>query len=416
MNTLDVSDLNQNTQDWMSIRSSRTSGAFEHASGEGLTSFIVTERHGKQVILDDGRPYTEFISCSYLGLESHPLLVEASYNALNSIGIHLSASRSAMSPVYLPQLEELLQDIYQGNSVTVFTSTSNAHLGVLPLLGSGHMDRYPTKPEVRWLVDKTAHASIQVLRGLLGQFGQVIRVDTNDTEALSQTLQDCSRQKVTPILLIDGVGSMSGLLPVKSLSELLKKYNGYLYVDDAHGISISGKYGSGYAFENLEHDLPNNTIIAGSLSKAFGGAGGFVVLRKDYDNSQLKKLANPLVFGHTIPVPLQAANVAAAKIHLSSEIKTLQSSLWKNIKQLDNLVVDTLMNEQLKAPIRGAYFDSEQQGLDAAKKLRESGMIMFPVFYPIVETNKSMLRFAVSANHTTEQIVDLSKKLNHLKS
>ncbi|KKD01634.1 MULTISPECIES: aminotransferase class I/II-fold pyridoxal phosphate-dependent enzyme [Photobacterium] len=399
---------------WMSIRSTRTTDAFEQASGEGLTSFIVTERCGKQVILDDGKLYTEFISCSYLGLESHPLLIEAAYQALHHVGIHLSASRSAMSPVYLPQLENLLQEIYQGNSVTVFTSTSNAHLGVLPLLGSGNMHLYPTKSAVRWLVDKTAHASMQVLRGLLGQFGQVVRVDTHDTESLTTTLKQCQLDRVTPILLIDGVGSMSGLLPVRALAELLNQYEGYLYVDDAHGISISGKYGAGYAFENLEHCLPNNTLIAGSLSKAFGGAGGFIVLRKDYNNEQLKALANPLVFGHTVPVPLQAANVAAAKIHLSSEIDELQTALWKNIDRFDEKVESIMMNAGQRAPIRGAYFASEQQGLSAAATLRESGLIMFPVFYPIVETNKAMLRFAISANHSQEQIDFLATKLNAL--
>ncbi|NUU38433.1 aminotransferase class I/II-fold pyridoxal phosphate-dependent enzyme [Pseudomonas sp. C2B4] len=397
---------------WMTIRQQRTSGALSSASDDGLTSFEVVSRKGKALTLVDGTTCTEFISCSYLGLESHPMLVQAAGAALERIGIHLSASRSAMSPVYLRQLEQLLSDIYAGASVTVFTSTSNAHLGVLPLLGSGTMEGYPIKNSIMWLVDRTAHASMQVLRGVLSQFGPVSRVDTQDMDGLKQALARCAQEKITPVLLIDGVGSMSGLLPVSELSELLQAWGGYLYIDDAHGISITGKHGAGYAFENLGHRLPDNTLIAGSLSKAFGGAGGFIVLKSGYQVAQLRALANPLVFGHTISVPLQAANVASAQLHLSSDIVSLQSALWANAHRLDEQVKQQMMNASLRAPIRGALFQSEQQGTAAASALRAEGIVVFPVFYPIVETGKAMLRCALSALHTPEQVDNLARQLN----
>ena len=397
---------------WMTIRQQRTSGALSSASDDGLTSFEVVSRNGKVLTLADGTTCTEFISCSYLGLESHPLLIQAAGEALEQIGIHLSASRSAMSPVYLRQLEQLLSDIYTGSSVTVFTSTSNAHLGVLPLLGSGTMDGYPIKSSIMWLVDRTAHASMQVLRGVLSQFGPVSRVDTQDMDGLRETLARCAQEKITPVLLIDGVGSMSGLLPVSELCELLQAWGGYLYIDDAHGISITGKHGAGYAFENLGYRLPDNTLIAGSLSKAFGGAGGFIVLKPSYQAAQLRALANPLVFGHTVSVPLQAANVASAQLHLSSDIASLRSTLWQNVRRLDEQVKQQMMNASLRAPIRGALFQSEQQGAAAASALRAAGIVVFPVFYPIVETGKAMLRCALSALHTPEQVDSLARQLN----
>ncbi|OLS61410.1 aminotransferase class I/II-fold pyridoxal phosphate-dependent enzyme [Pseudomonas putida] len=398
---------------WMNIRRQRTSDALDGATAEGLTGFEVVARNGKQLTLVDGSVCTEFVSCSYLGLENHPALVLAAQVALERFGVHLSASRAAMSPLYLRQLEQLLGDIYGGCSVTVFSSTSNAHLGVLPLLGSGGMDGYPTRERgVMWLVDRTAHASMQVLRGVLAQFGPVRRVDSADSDGLEEALVHCERERLTPVMLIDGVGSMSGLLPVAELSERLQRYNGYLYVDDAHGISISGCYGAGYAFENLGHHLPANTLIAGSLSKAFGGAGGFIVLKPGANAGQLRALANPLVFGHSIPLPLQAANVAAAQIHLSSDILTLQKALWSNVRRLDERVEQTLLNAGLRAPIRGALFDNERQGTLAASALRASGLVVFPVFYPIVESGRALLRCAVSAAHSAEQIDCLARKLN----
>lgn len=401
--------------DWMSIRRQRTSAALDNAVADGLTGFEVVSREGKRITLSDATTCTEFVSCSYLGLESHPQLVQAAQVALERLGTHLSSSRAAMAPVYLRQLEQLLGDIYAGASVTVFSSTSNAHLGVLPLLGSGGMDGYPLRDAgVMWLVDRTAHASMQMLRGLLAQFGRVRRVDTADEDGLAEALVLCDRERLTPVLLVDGVGSMSGLLPVAALSERLRAHGGYLYVDDAHGVSIRGRHGAGYAFESLDHQLPANTLIAGSLSKGFGGAGGFIVLKPGYNAAQLRALANPLVFGHSIPVPLQAVNVAAAQIHLSTEIDTLQKALWHNVECFDERTGATLMNAGLRAPIRGALFDSEREASAAAAALRAAGIVVFPVFYPIVESGKAMLRCALSTLHTLEQIDALAGQLARL--
>ena len=112
------------------------------------------------------------------------------------------------------------------------------------------------------------------------------------------------------------------------------------------------------------------------------------------------------------PVPLQAANVAAAEIHLSSEIETLQKTLWENVQILDASCTAPLMNGGLQAPIRGAFFESEQSGLECAEALRANSMIAFPVFYPIVETGRAMLRFAVSASHSVNQLKRLIALLN----
>jgi 7-keto-8-aminopelargonate synthetase-like enzyme len=139
--------MNQkNKQDWMTIRKLRTTDILGQAIKEELTGFTVIDRTDKKITTDKGKTFTEFVSCSYLGLENHPSLIEAAQQAMAKTGIHLSSSRGAMRPQYLQQLEELLSEIYGGNSVVVFTSTSNVHLGVLPLLGSGKRPINPTYP------------------------------------------------------------------------------------------------------------------------------------------------------------------------------------------------------------------------------------------------------------------------------
>ncbi|MDY7065940.1 2-amino-3-ketobutyrate coenzyme A ligase [Pseudomonas extremaustralis] len=404
----------QNKQDWMTIRRDNTSSALERAYAEGLTGLTVASRKGKRITLKEGGTFTEFVSCSYLGLETHPSLIEAAHQALGTTGLHLSSSRSAMRPVYLPQLESLLSEIYNGCGISVFTSTSSVHLGVLPLLGSNSLKSYPIRKRVHWLMDKTAHASMQVLRGILQQFGEVSRVQSTDPESISSVLGICAERQETPILLIDGIGSMSGLVPIAQLCSRLEQAGGYVYVDDAHGISITGRHGAGYALAAVDNQLPRNMVIAGSLSKAFGGAGGFVVVSDPQDVPLIQTLANPLVFGHSIMVPMLAANVAAAKIHLSNEIDILQNHLWHNVRLFDSLTHNRLLNAGVQSPVRGAFFETEGDGLKACRILRANGILMFPVFYPIIAKGKAMLRFAFSAAHTENDIQQLADSLSEV--
>jgi release factor glutamine methyltransferase len=119
-----------------------------------------------------------------------------------------------------------------------------------------------------------------------------------------------------------------------------------LYVDDAHGTSILGPRGAGYAYGALGGDL-RGTILVGSLSKAFGGAGGFVVLPDLADAGLVERAANPLVFGHSIMLPLLAATDAAADLHLSGEVEALQGVLADRIARSDDLTDHSLVGAGL---------------------------------------------------------------------
>ncbi|RAJ60490.1 7-keto-8-aminopelargonate synthetase-like enzyme [Streptomyces sp. Amel2xB2] len=399
---------------WLAARRDRTSTALDQCFAEGLTGHTVIAREGKLVKLQDGSTATEFVSCSYLGLESHPDLSEAVVSATRMFGVHLSSSRNRMRPSYLPELEELLARIYPGAAPCVFTSTSNVHLGVLPLLASGSLPSYPVAGEPHFLVDRTAHASMQVLRGIFEQFGPVSRFRSEDPASADAALAEVRAAGRTPIVLVDGVGSMNGLIPVAELAGLAAAAGGYLYVDDAHGISIDGRSGCGYAFDALGGALPGNVVLAGSLSKGFGGSGGFLLAASPEDVAVVRKLANPLVFGHSVMVPMMAANVAAARIHLSPEIGTLQDRLWANAARLDALTGGKLANSGLRSPIRGAVFGTEEDGLRTVRLLKERGIIMLPAFYPTVPQGSSLLRFALSSLHTDDELALLASTLEEI--
>ncbi|MGL5857769.1 MAG: aminotransferase class I/II-fold pyridoxal phosphate-dependent enzyme [Angustibacter sp.] len=395
---------------WVAHRRDRTSSALDRCFVEGLTGHTVVKREGKRIELDDGSAVTEFVSCSYLGLESHPALAEAVVTATENFGVHLSSSRNRMRPIYLPQLEELLGQIYPGTAPCVFSSTSNVHLGVLPLLASGSLPSYPMAGEPHFFVDRHAHASMQVLRGVFEHFGPVSRLPSADPDEAEHTWRQGVGDRI-PIVLCDGVQSMTGLTEVGELAARLRRSGGYLYVDDAHGVSIEGADGCGYAFNHLGGRLPANVVLAGSLSKGFGGSGGFLLTASSDDVAVVRKLANPLVFGHSVMVPMMAANVASAYLHRTPEVRHLQDRLWANAVRLDELTGNRLSNAGLRSPIRGARFATEEGGLRAARLLRDRGVVMLPAFYPTVAQGTSLLRFAMSSLHTDDDIQLLASTL-----
>jgi len=397
---------------WVASRVSKTSDSLDRAFEEGLTGHVITARDGKQVTLTDGSEAVEFVSCSYLGLESHPDLIAAATEAMRRFGLHFSTSRNRGRPPYLGELEALLSVMYDGAQVAAFTSVSNVHLGLLPLLGVGALPSYPVADAgVAFLVEKTAHASIQVIRGVLEQIGPTRRFDMADPAALPAAVREAAATGRTPIVLVDGVGSMGGLIDVASMLATLEPFGGHLYVDDAHGVSIDGPLGAGYAFEALGGTLPPHVVLAGSLSKAFGGAGGFAVVPSQEDMLILRKFANPLVFGHSIMLPMLAANVAAARLHVDGQVAELQRRLWRNAAEFDRLTGGTLVNAGLRSPVRGAQFDTEDEAFAAARRLKQAGVLILPAFYPTVARGTGLMRFAVSALHRQHDLETAARAL-----
>lgn len=395
-------------------RSAWTTDMYDRAAQAGITNHSVRERTPDGVVLDDGKACTEFVSCSYLGLETHPRLIHAAQDSIRKIGVHLSASRNSMHTTDLNDLEDALTTMYGGSRAIVFNSVSSVHLGVLPLLGTGLLPSYPIAsngPE--FLFDRTAHASMQSLRGILGQIGPTNRFDSTDLNTLEPLLAEAKNASRSPIILVDGVGSMGGLIDVSALARLASEHGGYVYIDDAHGTSIDGRFGAGYAYTALSGNITGEVLLVGSLSKAFGGSGGFVLVDTHTDATIIRREANPLVFGHANMAPHTAVNAESARMHLDGSVEKLQTALWDNVAHFDSATGHHGVNAGSRSPIRGITFNSEEDTLEVGIALKDSGVLCFPVFYPIVARNTGLLRFALSAQHTRAQIDHLAGHVSH---
>ena len=199
------------------------------------------------------------------------------------------------------------------------------------------MPSYPiAKNGSVFFIDKKAHASIQIQRGLMQQFGEVILIDFANLNEVESHFKTAYESQKTALLLADGICSMGGLIPVKELIELAEQYLGYVYFDDAHGISIQGQNGCGHVLDQLKTFHPR-LILAISLSKGFGANGAAIAVLTAEDEKLIRRYANPYIFSNPLPLSIVDSAIEAAKIHLSDEIYTLQARLLKNIQYFDLL-------------------------------------------------------------------------------
>lgn len=398
------SELSKSLDNWAKRRIQQSRTHQELIFSLGLNELTVSRRWGRHLALPDGQELTEFVSCSYLGLETDRRLAKAAGRAALRYGVQLAAARTRVRAQPARELEELLGRIFRGHTVT-FCSVTNAHLGLMPLIGSGELPSYPISPEgICWVLDRTAHASMQILRGLMEQFGVVQRVDFTRMEDVAEAFALAHERGLTPISVSDSIGSMGGLLPAVPLLELAALHDGYVYLDDAHGTSILGEDGCGYALDSLGGCFHPRLILLSSLSKAFGATGGAVTLRTSEDADCVRRFCTTYIFGGPLSLPGVAACVASARIHLSGEIRALQEKLWSNVALFDELLGPAVGNQGVSSPVRFIRIGDEVKAIETAARLRARGLVVTTAMFPTVKKGEAILRVALSAGHRPEDI------------
>ncbi len=377
-----------------------------------VNSLVVKSRNGKYFTLQDGEDYLEFMCCSYLGLDLDARIINAGLEPVNKLGVNLAISRTRVRAEPFDLLENALNKIFCNAYTTVFSSLHVLHAGMIPLLASGELPNFPIQEAgCCFIIDKYAHASMQLVRGTMEQFGSVLKVDFNDEQALINAFQKSANLGVTPITVSDSIISMGGVVPILKLLQLAEKYNGYTYIDDAHGTSILGKNGCGYTLNLLENKLHDRLILTASLSKGFGTNCAAIVLKNKEDINYVRLYCIPYIFSNPPPLGIIAASMASAKIHLSNEIYTLQKKLWNNVAKLDDLLGEQFCERFEYSPIRRLLIGDESEAIQAAQYLKQNHILVAPSMYPSVAKGRAILRIVISAAHTDEQINRLAKLL-----
>ncbi len=371
---------------------------FEAAHYQGIMAIYAHPSQGRTVRLNhEDRTIVDFVRCSHLGLDNHPDIIQGAVKAVRTAGaLHWSCARTRLNFADLGDLEESLSNLFAARVIT-YTTVLAANMSALPLIASGHLTGGP-KPVM--VFDRLAHATLAYHKGTIAEETRVETIAHNDLEALERL---CRHNKAVAYIC-DGVYSMGGSAPIAELRRLQETYNLFLYIDDAHGISLFGKHGEGFAKSQIG-ELGDRTIIAASLGKGFGASGGMLMLGTAHQEVLFRRFALAHAFSASLNTAAIGAGLASARLHRSAELPRLQDALQRKITLFDDLMPTEQHGAQL--PIRTVHFGDELLAIGAARSLFQQGFYTSAIFFPTVAKGRSGLRVCMSAGHTDDEIKSL---------
>ncbi len=359
-----------------------------------MKDMVTDDSRTDRTVLINGRRVVNFGSDSFLGLDQDPRVQEAVVRGTRQWGTHNGASRAFASVRANIEAEDKLAQWLGVEAVLIYPSVTLANMGAIPgLLG---------KPDLL-VVDEHAHNSIQEGAKIAKANGTKVCLFSHcDPTDLDRVLKGAGSYRVA-VVAIDGVYSMSGALPpLKELDAVCRRRSAVLYVDDAHGTGVLGRKGRGTVLDAL--GSYDNTLVIGSLSKAFSALGGFVGCSEELKRL-LKMRSNTWIFGGPVAPPYLEAVCTVCDILMSDEYELLAARLRRNLANLTRgllgLGLAVLGGE---TPIVSVLVGDEADTLRAGAFLFERGFYVQSVTFPAVPYHAGVLRIQVNANHSTESI------------
>jgi 8-amino-7-oxononanoate synthase len=350
----------------------------------------------------NGKKISMFGSNNYLGLTSHPKVKEAAIAAIKKYGTGTAGSRFLNGTLDIHiELEHRLAGFVNKEAALAFSTGFQSNLGAIPSV----VGRYDVA-----IIDEQSHASIIDATRL--SFGRILKYRHNDMESLEKVLKNLGEnQKSDSLRLIvtDGLFSMEGdIAHVDKIVELAEKYDASVMIDDAHGLGVMGENGSG----TVNHFGLDGQVemIVGTFSKSLASIGGFIAGSKDLIN-YLQHTARSLIFSASLP-PASAASVIAALDIIEESNGSLVEQLWENTHHAQARFRELNMDVgNSETPIIPVYIRDNDKAFIISKMLLDDGIFINPVISPAVRPEDSLLRFALMATHTTEQIDEAIDKI-----
>lgn len=360
--------------------------------------FRTIESEQDTVVKIGGKDVLMFGSNSYLGLTNHPRLKEASKKAIDKYGSGCAGSRFLNGTLDLHiELEQRLAEYVGKEGALVFSTGFQVNLGVISSIPGRH-DYI--------IIDSLDHACI--LDGSRLSFAKTLKYDHNDMVDLERVLSKLPLDAIK-LIAIDGVFSMEGdIAKLPEIVALAKKYNGTVFVDDAHGLGVLGPQGRG---TSAHFGLTDSVdLIMGTFSKSLAAIGGFIAADHDTIN-YLKHNARSLIFSASI-APSNAASVIAALEVIQDEPERIQK-LWDNTNYAHKLIKDAgFETGHTETPIIPLFIRDDSKTFMMTKLLLDQGVFVNPVVSPAVASTSSLIRFSLMATHSFAQIEEAVEKIS----
>jgi glycine C-acetyltransferase len=354
---------------------------------------IITSPQSAEITITGGKQVLNFCANNYLGLSSHPRVVQAAKEAIDTHGFGMSSVRFICGTQDIhKELEKKLSEFLGTEDTILYAAAFDANGGVFePLFGA----------EDAIISDALNHASI--IDGVRLCKAMRYRYEHNNMEDLEKQLQDAvaagAQQK---IIVTDGVFSMDGTIAkLDQIVALAEKYQALVMTDECHSTGFMGKTGRGVH----EHRgvMGKIDIITGTLGKALGGAsGGFTSGRKEIIEL-LRQRSRPYLFSNTLAPSITGASIAV--LELLSETTELRDRLEKNTsyfrEKMEAAGFDIKPGEHAIVPIM-LYDAVLSQKM--AEKLLERGIYVIGFYYPVVPKGQARIRVQISAGHQQEHL------------
>ncbi len=354
---------------------------------------IITSPQAAEITIAGGKRVLNFCANNYLGLSSHPRVIQAAKDAIDSHGFGMSSVRFICGTQDIhKELEKKLSEFLGTEDTILYAAAFDANGGVFePLFGA----------EDAIISDALNHASI--IDGVRLCKAMRYRYEHNNMEDLEKQLQDAiaagAQQK---IIVTDGVFSMDGTIAqLDKIVALAEKYQALVMTDECHSTGFMGKTGRGVH----EHRgvMGKIDIITGTLGKALGGAsGGFTSGRKEIIEL-LRQRSRPYLFSNTLAPSITGASLAV--LELLSETTELRDTLENNTRyfreKMQAAGFDIKPGEHAIVPIM-LYDAVLSQKM--AEKLLEKGIYVIGFYYPVVPKGQARIRVQISAGHQQEHL------------
>jgi glycine C-acetyltransferase len=354
---------------------------------------IIVSPQGAEITLDSGQKVLNFCANNYLGLSSHPEVVQAAKDALDSHGFGMSSVRFICGTQDIhKKLEATIADFYSTEDTILYAAAFDANGGVFePLLGE----------QDAIISDSLNHASI--IDGVRLCKAARYRYENNNMEDLEKQLIQANQNGARfKLIVTDGVFSMDGLVaPLDKICDLAEQYNALVMVDECHAAGFIGATGKGTL--EAKKVMGRVDIITGTLGKALGGAmGGYTTGKKEIIEI-LRQRSRPYLFSNSLAPAIVGASIKVFEL-LKGDTKLRDQLEWNTKyfkKGMKEAGLDIIDGDSAIVPVMLYDAKVAQQ---MAKELLQEGIYVIGFFYPVVPREKARIRVQLSAAHTKEHL------------
>lgn len=352
---------------------------------------IIVSPQGAEVKVDSGDDVIIMCANNYLGLSSHPAVIEGAKDALNSHGFGMSSVRFICGTQDIHKtLEQKISDFLGMEDTILYAAAFDANGGLFEPLFS---------KEDAIISDELNHASI--IDGVRLCKAARYRYKNSDMADLEEQLKAAQEHR-NRIIVTDGVFSMDGYVAkLDQICDLADKYDAMVMVDDCHATGFIGKTGRG----THEHNgvMGRVDIITGTLGKALGGAmGGFTSAKKEVVD-MLRQRSRPYLFSNSLAPSIVGASIAV--FDLLSNSTELRDKLEENAAYFKAGVIKAGLDvRDGDSPIVPVMLYDAKVAQEFATKLLDEGIYAIGFFYPVVPKDMARIRVQLSAAHTKEQL------------